>query len=76
MCYMSPDKLTMMLSSRSNSIYEGKSPVSSHFLGSPGFIRQEESFIRNMGDNSECEPMNDSLLSIYNELDRDVHQRE
>ena len=57
----------MMLSSRNSSLTAGHSPSTSHYLGSP--LYQDESFIEKMDEVNETSKMNDSLLSIYNELD-------
>jgi len=76
LCYMSPGKINMLLTSPGNSIYSGKSPASSVFLGSPN-SQHEESFIPNIeADLSDHCRMSDSLLSIYNELGKDGKNRE
>ena len=75
-CYMSLGSINMLLASPGNSNYIGKSPSSSVFLGSPS-VPHEESFIPNIeADLSDHCRMSDSLLSIYNELDKDGKNKE
>jgi len=47
-CYMSPGRITKLLSSPNSSVTAGLSPSSSHYLGIP--LHDDESFIKKMED--------------------------